>query len=143
MELSNCKKCGKLFSPKVSEEVCPVCRDEEEEKFQKVKDYLWDHPKATVEEVHEETGVEEELIIKFVKDGRLIAEGLDLENIVLECERCGTAIANGRFCSSCKDELVDGFTGETEDKKEDTKPEKDGSKTMHLKDRINRRKGKR
>ncbi len=139
MELKNCKKCGKLFSPKTNEKVCPVCREEEEEKFKKVKEYLWDHPKASVEEVHEATGVEEELIIKFVKEDRLIAEGIDVD-MLLECERCGTQIKSGRFCQSCKQELVSGLSGD-DDKKQDKKQEKKKKdQKMYTKDRINKRK---
>lgn len=141
MELKNCKKCGKLFSPNASEKVCPVCRNEEEEKFQKVKEYLWDNPNATVEEVHEATGVEEELIIKFVKEDRLIAEGIDID-MLLECERCGTQIKSGRFCESCKEELVSGLSGDKDKKKKDKKKDKKSKQQqMYTKDRINRRKG--
>lgn len=140
MELKNCKKCGKLFSPQANEKVCPVCRDEEEEKFKKVKEYLWDNPNASVEEVHEATGVEEELIIKFVKEDRLIAEGIDVD-IMLECERCGTQISSGRFCESCKQELVSGLSGDDKkEKKDKDKKKKKKDQQMYTKDRINRRK---
>jgi len=146
VDLKNCKKCGSLFSPDHGENICQVCRDEEEEKYQKVKEYLWDFPNATVEEVHDETGVEEELIIKFVKEGRLLADGLDVD-LLLECERCGTQIESGRFCQSCKDELVSGLSGGGDRSRKKMKDKKDKSSSgkeqkMYTRDRINRRKKK-
>ncbi len=115
MNLKNCTKCGKLFAPQAKEKVCPVCRKEEENEFKKVKEYLWDNPKATIEEVHEETGVERDTIVKFVKEDRLIAEGIEID-WDMECERCGKPISHGRFCESCQNELLSGLGGD--DKKE-------------------------
>ena len=110
MKLRNCIKCGKLFAPQAKEKVCPVCREKEENEFKKVKEYLWDNPKATIEEVHEETGVDRDTIIKFVKEDRLIAEGIEID-WDMECERCGEPISHGRFCASCQKELIDGLGG--------------------------------
>jgi len=145
VDLKNCKKCGSLFSPDHGENICQVCRNEEEEKYQKVKEYLWDFPNATVEEVHEETGVEKELIIKFVKEGRLLADGLNVD-LLLECERCGTQIESGRFCQSCKDELVSGLSesDRSKKKKKEKKDKSSGGKDqkMYTEDRIKRRKKK-
>ncbi len=59
--------------------------------IKKVKDYLWDNPGASIDEVHEETGVDREIIIKFVKEDRLIADGIDVD-LLISCERCGREI---------------------------------------------------
>lgn len=137
MDLRNCPKCGKLFAYNGTNKLCPVCRDTEEEKYQKVKDYLWDHPHATIEQVHKDTGVERELIIKFVRDGRLISEGIDFD-FMIECERCGTPIASGRFCESCQKELIDGFAGGKKEKKEENRKSKRNEK-MFIADRIKKK----
>ncbi len=141
MELTNCKECGKLFSPQAREKVCPVCRQDEEKKYQKVKDYLWDNPNASVEEVHKATEVETDLIIKFVKEGRLVADGLDVD-ILLDCERCGAPITGGRFCSSCLKELQEGLSGKKEVDKKEKKRRGKKSQEMHLKKRTRRDKNK-
>lgn len=126
MKLRNCIKCGKLFAPKTGEKICPVCRQEEESDFEKVKDFLWDNPKATIEKVHEETGVERDTIMKFVKEDRLIAEGIDVD-WDHECERCGKAISHGRFCASCQRELINGLGGgsSAEEEKDDKAKKQD------------------
>ncbi|ACL70466.1 TIGR03826 family flagellar region protein [Halothermothrix orenii] len=139
MNLKNCPKCGKLFAVQGSEKICPVCKKEEEDDFQKVKEYLWDNPGATIEEVHEETGVERETIIKFVKEDRLIAEGLDLE-ILLECERCGDPITHGRFCEKCQQELVEGLSPTPRKKKKPRKKTKRTRDKMFIADRVVKRK---
>jgi len=136
MKLKNCVKCGKLFSPQAGEKVCPVCRKEEENGFEKVKNYLWDNPHATIDEVHEETGVEKDTIMKFVKDERLIAEGINVD-WKHECERCGKAISHGRFCASCQKELLDGFgSGSKKKEKKDRKKYRNKGKmyTSNLRD---------
>ncbi|MFP4198409.1 MAG: flagellar protein [Halanaerobium sp.] len=132
MELINCKECGKLFSSS-GQKVCPDCRQREEEKFEIVKEYLWEHPNSTVKKVSEDTGVEEELIIKFMREDRLAAEGL-LVDYKLKCKRCGTEIKTGLFCESCRTKMISDFNqnGEVDEKK------KKNSQEMFLKDRFKR-----
>ena len=142
MNLKNCPQCGKLFASEHGEKLCPVCLEDEESDFQKVKEFLWDNPKATIEEVHKETGVERDLIIKFIRDDRLIAEGIDID-IVIECERYGKAIAHGRFCKSCQEELIDGLSPTKKKKKKDNqekKKRKSVKDEMFIKERIKKKK---
>lgn len=136
MDLRNCPHCGKIFSYDGTSKVCNVCRNNEESDFQKVKDYLWDNPNATIEEVHTETEVERELIIKFVREGRLLSEGIDFDFMV-ECERCGLPIPSGRFCNKCQQELLNGFSSNKKKKtdKED-KPAKNANDKMFIANRV-------
>lgn len=141
LKLKNCPQCGKLFAVKGGHKLCYVCRTGEENDFQKVKEYLWENPNATIELVHEETGVSRERIIKFIREDRLIAEGLHLD-FFLECERCGQLIDHGRFCKTCQGELISGFkpaTSNRSKKEQDEKKTTDSYNKMHLFDRINRR----
>lgn len=139
LNLRNCPNCGKLYAKKSGHDVCPVCADSVEEDFKKVKDFLWDNPNATIEMVHSKTEVSRERIIKFIRDDRLIAEGLDLD-FVVECERCGKLISHGRFCENCQDELVSGLSsGNKKIKKKKSPKDDSGSKRMYLYERINKR----
>lgn len=106
MDLRNCIKCGRVFSYKGSE-ACSRCGENEEESFKKVKEYLYDNPGATVQEVSDETEVSEKLILKFLRDNRI--EIRDEHNCFLDCERCGVSIKSGRFCDECAAELKKEF----------------------------------
>ncbi|HHU93059.1 MAG TPA: flagellar protein [Halanaerobiaceae bacterium] len=137
LDLRNCPNCGRLFAKKPGVDLCPVCLDTEEEDFQKVKSFLWDYPNSTIEVVHEKTGVSRERIIKFIRDDRLIAEGLTLD-YTIECERCGTLIPSGRFCKKCQDELVKGLSPD-KDRSQQVSNKRDEKSRMHLYDRIHKR----
>lgn len=134
MELINCKECGKLFSSS-GKKVCPDCRQSEEEKFQLVKEYLWENPNSTVKKVSEETGVEEGLIIKFMREERLAAEGLVID-YSLKCKHCGTEIKSGLFCKSCRTKMISDFNQSGDSKA----AEKKKSQEMFLKERFKRNK---
>lgn len=103
MEVKNCMKCKKIFQYLSGPPLCPNCREQEEKDFQKVKDYLREHPRATITEVSEELEISVEKITRYLKEGRLeIAPG---SAIILECERCGSPITTGRFCNACSGRL--------------------------------------
>jgi len=101
MNIRHCKKCGRLYQYD-GEKLCMKCRNDEEDEFYKVREYLYDNPNASIVETSEETGVDEEKILKYLRDGRLELKG---ENLLLECERCGTPIPTGRYCSKCVKEM--------------------------------------
>lgn len=100
-DLRNCPQCGRLFAYQ-GRNLCKKCQEEEENEYLVVRRYVREHPGATVFEVAEETGVEEEKILQFLRDGRLQSKGL---TAVLECERCGQKISSGRYCQQCIKEL--------------------------------------
>jgi flagellar operon protein (TIGR03826 family) len=134
MNLINCKECGKLFASSGSK-VCPDCQKAEEEKFEIVKDFLWDNPNSTIKKVEKETGVERELIIKFMREDRLAAEGL-LVDYTLKCKHCGKAIQSGVFCEDCRNKMISELSyDEQSDQEEQTK----GNQEMFLKDRFRRK----
>ena len=108
MDLRNCKKCGRVFAYTDSD-LCSRCDNGgEEDNFKKVKEYLYDHPGATITEVCEETGVNEKLILKYLRENRI--EIREEDNMVLDCERCGKAIRSGRFCDDCAAKLKKEFS---------------------------------
>ncbi|MDD3840300.1 MAG: MerR family transcriptional regulator [Clostridia bacterium] len=107
MNIRNCKQCGKIYAYTGSD-LCPVCRKEEDDMFDKVREYIYSHPGANTLEVSEETGVEEKIILKFLREGRL---ELKTAGLGLDCERCGVSITTGRYCSKCAKDLKEGFSG--------------------------------
>lgn len=108
-ELDNCSNCGNLYV-KVSRSVCPDCVKEEEKKFQTVYEFMKKriNRQATIPEITEGTGVEQELIIKFVKERRLRSS--QFPNLTYPCEKCGDQIQEGKLCSACAKALTSDLT---------------------------------
>ena len=48
--LANCKRCERLFQ-KVVRDICPDCIKEQQELVRLIKEYLREHPNATIPEV--------------------------------------------------------------------------------------------
>ena len=100
--VKQCRHCGRLFQS-YGANICENCAEEIDQCFMTVKNYIYDHPEVNVMEISKETGVEEKMILGFLREGRL---SLDAAEGVLECESCGTPISGGRFCSQCQNKLA-------------------------------------
>lgn len=100
-ELDNCAKCDKLFVRTPIQDVCPDCYKEEQKLFESVYDYIRkkENRTATLVEVSEATKVEETLIIKWIRMGKL--KLAQFPNLGYPCEKCKTLIRQGRVCDSC------------------------------------------
>lgn len=104
MDVRNCKSCGKLFNYIGGNPICPECAKGLEAKFDEVKQYIYDHPGAGIQEVSEKMEVSVAQIRKWLKEERLSFS--ESSEIALECERCGKKILTGRFCKMCKDSMA-------------------------------------
>lgn len=87
-------------------DVCDACYKEEEAQYDKVYAYIRKKTNRTASmmQVVMETGVEERLIIKFVRTGKLRIS--QFPNLGIPCEKCGANIKSGRLCGKCGDSLV-------------------------------------
>lgn len=103
-ELANCTRCDTLYV-KTMRDICQGCYQEEEAAFKVVYRFLMDQKnrEASMAEIVEVTGIDEALIIKFLKEGRLQAS--QFPNLAYACEQCGTPIVSGRICSHCTEQL--------------------------------------
>ncbi|PLR67973.1 TIGR03826 family flagellar region protein [Bacillus sp. UMB0893] len=100
-ELSNCPECYQLFVKTQFKTVCDTCHKEEERKFEVVYGFL-KHSKnrtATLTDVEEHTGVEEELILKFIRQRRI--QLASFPNLGYPCQKCGKLIRENKLCISC------------------------------------------
>lgn len=100
LEFKKCKTCGRIFQGFGLR--CPDCIEEEERQFTMVKDYIWEHPGASMHELVENTGVDAKLVLRFLKEGRL---EMDTADGLLVCEKCGAPITSGTMCAKCKEKL--------------------------------------
>ena len=96
-----CRWCGKIFQS-ISSQYCDQCLKDFDKKFVLIRDYLYEYPNATVVEVVENTGVEENLVFHFLKEGRLEMKSA---SGWIRCEKCGKPISSGRLCDSCKNAM--------------------------------------
>ena len=103
MEIKNCKSCGRLFNYLQGQRICPACQKDLEEKFGQVKEYIWDHADATMEQIATDNDVSIQQIKQWVREERLVFS--DNYPIGIECENCGKLIKSGRFCEECKNQL--------------------------------------
>ncbi len=130
MELRNCTKCGRAFAY-TGNDICSRCASDTENDFKKVKEYLYDHPGATVTEVSEGTGVSEKQILRYLRESRI--EIREEDNCLLHCERCEKSIRSGRFCDSCVAEIKKQFGSVIKPQQEVQLKEKQRTTTkMHI-----------
>ncbi|WP_163099306.1 TIGR03826 family flagellar region protein [Peribacillus alkalitolerans] len=120
-ELANCPKCDAIFVKSAFRDVCDPCFKEEEKLFEKVYNFIRkkENRTATMNQVVEGTEVDEVLIVKFIKTGRL--KLAHFPNLGYSCEKCGTTIRDGKICGACAVQLksqLSSFEKEEQRKKE-------------------------
>ena len=102
MDIRQCRRCRKIFNY-ISNPNCPVCVRELDEIFHNVRNYLYEHPKADMEELCEQTDADEEEVITWLREGRLILAYPEIG--ILRCETCDKPIASGRYCEACSQKV--------------------------------------
>lgn len=133
MDVRNCRSCGRLFNYYGGIPVCKACKDQLEEKFQQVKEYLRANPNTPIQVVSEDNDVSVKQIKQWVREERLAFS--DDSPIGIECEGCGATIKTGRFCEHCKSKMKNEFSSVIRKKPEPeqpVRPNRDGSKMRYL-----------
>ena len=87
MDVRNCKGCGKLFNYMSGAQLCPECRAKLEKKFSSVKDYIGEHPQASISQVAEDMDVSVKQIKQWVKEERLILSEASLDGVNTVADR--------------------------------------------------------
>lgn len=102
MALKYCPECDRLYAENPVG-ICLDCQEAEEPLVEKVREFLRESRKATIEDVHQATGVKHKVILRMLRTGQIETEhGLSL---FFNCESCGAPISDGRFCESCSRKL--------------------------------------
>lgn len=126
-ELTNCPNCNEIFVKSHFRDVCEKCWKEEELAYEKVYKFIRkrENRAATMDQVVEATEVKEELLLKFVKTGRL--KLTQFPNLGYPCDKCGAIIKEGKLCDDCTEDLrkeLEIHTMEEDRRKEIEKREK-------------------
>lgn len=109
MNVKNCRNCGKLFNYIAGPPICPNCKEEIEQKFQKAKEFVRNTAHATVTMVAEEVDVPETQVKQWIREERLVFSDSAIAGIT--CEVCGEPITTGRFCAKCKNQMMNDLSG--------------------------------
>lgn len=104
-EIINCPNCNELFLKSKVRDICQKCWKKEEEDYDTVYKFIRkkENRTATINQVVEQTGVQEETILKFIKKGRLLVT--QFPNLGYPCDKCGRMIQKGKLCDECSSEL--------------------------------------
>lgn len=104
-ELANCSNCGAVFVKNQFRDICEKCWKAEEDAFETIRQFIRkrENRSASMRQIVDGTGVSEDLVLKFIKKGRLNLASLP--NVGYPCESCGKMIRSGKICESCAGEL--------------------------------------
>lgn len=120
MDVRNCKGCSRLFNYIGGQQLCPECLKALDVKFDQVRDYVYDHPRAGMQQVAEENEVSVAQIKRWIREERLAFS--DDAQVGLECEGCGKMVRTGRFCELCKAKYINDFSAYARPKLEPKEP---------------------
>lgn len=104
-EIINCPRCNKIFIKNEFRDVCDTCYKEEEKMFDRVYEFLRkrENRAATKETVLQVTGVDENLLYKWIKKGRI--QTRQFPKLGYPCDKCGKIIQSGKICEICSKNL--------------------------------------
>ncbi|NJD04688.1 MAG: flagellar protein [Ruminiclostridium sp.] len=98
-KFANCSVCGKLFETGNCRSVCHECIKQDMSDFDRIRDFLYNHPRAKVFEVSNNLDIPVPVIKRYLREGRL--EIIEKNNRFLLCEKCGKPICSGTQCDDC------------------------------------------
>lgn len=104
-QIETCPSCGDIYVKNQFRDVCQKCWKEEEKAYDEVSKFMRrrENRAATMLQVVEAVGVEEELLLKFIRTGRL--KVTQFPNLGYPCDKCGTIIRAGILCEPCALEI--------------------------------------
>jgi len=106
MQVRQCDFCRVPYQS-AGAKLCEDCLKKLDEDFILIREYLYEHDNAGIEEVSEETGVSRKTIMHLLKEERLIVGNeIDGGGGILKCEACKKPINTGKMCASCKKEIA-------------------------------------
>lgn len=140
LNVKSCSMCGKIFKPR-GYPFCPDCMEKIDDDYIAVRDYLYKEPRAGIQEILENTDVQEKRLLYLVRSGRVsFAEGVDSG---VKCESCGKPIPGGTICKSCQSKISGTLSGAAAGiapkPKTDPGASKKSGVRMHIDDRVNKR----
>jgi flagellar operon protein (TIGR03826 family) len=103
----NCKRCFSLAVQTSKTGLCPKCAKTDAVWLEIVLDYLRkrENRAATIVQVLNATGVNEDWIYDWVRDGKILQR--HFPNLGAPCPKCGKNLTDGvTLCTSCKGTFI-------------------------------------
>ena len=72
MKVCVCRFCGKIFKSYSKTSCCEDCRAQEDELFEKIKDYLNKYPNSNAMQIADGLEITTMDVLKFIDEGRLV-----------------------------------------------------------------------
>ena len=95
-----CKNCRRLFKYYgFGGRYCPECAKIDQEHRDIVKKYIREHGPGNKYDISLATGIPEDEINQYLRDGML--EIPEDSAVFIKCESCGCDIRSGRWCPEC------------------------------------------
>jgi len=100
--LKNCAECGNVFAEEG--DLCLSCLALMQGDFQKIREFSFANPNASLQQIAAGTGASEPRIILYLRQGKLrvVSQGK------VVCARCGTEVLRGPYCRSCELDIKEG-----------------------------------
>jgi len=112
---------------------CDACRNNEEEKFQILKDYIDENKGSMLGEISKETGVSVKRILGYIREGRLVATSGMADDVT--CKSCGKPVEKGNFCDACAIKMNNDIKDMYEEKDQQADIKRTGVK-MNIQNRL-------
>lgn len=121
MDIGYCKYCEKIINKKYGE-YCNQCVKLINSNLARAKAELYENPDITFGELVEKDGINAEIILILMRQGRLIWK----KSNALTCVICGKSISQGNLCTDCHASLDESIRrcGEHELRNEDFSSDK-------------------
>ena len=107
LDVRNCRRCGRLFNFRGRYD-CPACIIEMDERYDRVRRFLMDNPRANIDEICDGCEVDKADVLAWTREGRLV---LNSDVPLLNCVKCGEPVLSGKYCPACEKSLSDALQG--------------------------------
>lgn len=101
-EIAQCPGCGAIFIKTPFAPICKTCQQTEQQEIEIVRGYIQDRGYATLDEIHLETGVRYNTLLKMFQRGTFVEYSCVTS---YPCSSCGIMITQGISCSRCVEKL--------------------------------------
>jgi len=134
VKLTYCVECGTLCVENPTG-LCPNCIREEEAAEDRVSEFLKEHKRASLDDIHNATGVKHKVILRMIKRGRIMTDAI----ITYPCETCGQPISAGRVCDDCNKNIISQLKKEEWQPQQDQRSESSKNERMYINDLLKKK----